>query len=31
MKRGNHRRRDLHDQPADDRVSDRDLVNIAPL
>ena len=31
MKRRHHRGRDLHDQPADDRIGDRDLVNIAPL
>ena len=31
MKRRHHRRRDLHDQPANDRIGDRDLVNIAPL
>ena len=31
MKSGHHRRRDLHDQPADNGVSDRNFVNIAPL
>src|SRR6266480_7619916 len=31
MQRRDNRRRDLYDQPTDHRVSDRDLVNVAPL
>ena len=31
MKSGHHRRCDLHDQPADDCICDRNFVNIATL
>src|SRR5438477_6988256 len=31
MQRWDDGRRDLYDQPTDDCVSDRDLVNVAPL
>lgn len=31
MKRGHHGRRDLHDQPTDDEIRNRDLVNISSL